>query len=248
VQLDFLFNPGPKKQIANDSLQVGDQLFPLNLIRNPRARRYVLRMSKRGEVRVTIPRGGSQKEALNLAHKNIAWLEAQWKKHQEVKPHDRSWKHGSEILFRGKPTPLAVAEKNSIRLVQFAEEELAVDAVINDIKPAVEQHLWNLAKIELPPRVEELAKEHDFKYTRLTVRNQRSRWGSCSPTGTISLNWRLIQMPPSVRDYIILHELVHTRFLNHSVKYWREVKRVCPGYRESEQWMKLNSDQLLTSA
>jgi predicted metal-dependent hydrolase len=248
VQLDFLFNPGPKKQITNDVLQVGDQLFPLNLIRNPRARRYVLRMSKRGEVRVTIPRGGSQKEALNLANKNIAWLEGQWKKHQETKSHDRSWNHGSEILFRGKPTSLVVVEKDSIRLVQFADEELAVDAVIKDIKPAVEHHLWNLARIELPPRVEELAAQHEFKYARLTVRNQSSRWGSCSPTGTISLNWRLIQVPPSVRDYIILHELAHTRFLNHSAKYWREVKRVCPDYRDAERWMKANSGRLLAPA
>lgn len=248
MQLDFLFNPGPKKQVANDSLQVGGQLFPLHLVRNPRARRYVLRMGKRGEVRVTIPRGGSQKEALNLAHKNLAWLEAQWKKHQETKAHDHSWKHGCEILFRGQATSLAVVEKNSIRLVQFAEEEFAVDAVINDIKPAVEQHLWNLAKVELPPRVAELAAQHEFNYSRLTVRNQRSRWGSCSPTGTISLNWRLVQMPPSVRDYIILHELTHTRFLNHSAKYWREVKRVCPEYREAERWMKVHSDRLLNAA
>jgi predicted metal-dependent hydrolase len=61
------------------------------------------------------------------------------------------------------------------------------------------------------------------------------------------LNWRLIQMPPSVRDYIILHELAHTRFLNHSAKYWREVKRVCPDYREAEHWMKVNSGRLLTA-
>lgn len=245
MQLDFLFNPGPKKQIANDVLQVGEQLLPLNLVRNPRARRYVLRLSKRGEVRVTIPRGGSQKEALSLAHKNIVWLEGQLQKHQETEVRDGGWKHGSEILFRGKPTALTVLEKDSIRVVQFGDEELAVDAVIDDIKPAVERHLWNLAKIELPPRVEELSAHHEFKYSRLTVRNQRSRWGSCSPTGTISLNWRLIQMPASVGDYIIFHELVHTRFLNHSAKYWREVKRVCPDYRDSERWMKINGDRLL---
>jgi predicted metal-dependent hydrolase len=76
------------------------------------------------------------------------------------------------------------------------------------------------------------------------VRNQRSRWGSCSPRGTISLNWRLIQAPPNVRDYIILHELCHLRQMNHSDRFWREVASVCPDYQRAELWLKRNGDLL----
>lgn len=76
----------------------------------------------------------------------------------------------------------------------------------------------------------ELAALHGIGVARVSVRNQRSRWGSCSRRGTISLNWRLIQTPEEVRDYIILHELPHRRHMNHSLRFWQEVERLCPGY------------------
>jgi predicted metal-dependent hydrolase len=84
----------------------------------------------------------------------------------------------------------------------------------------------------------ELAKLHGIEVARVSVRNQRSRWGSCSRRGTISLNWRLIQTPAWVRDYIILHELAHRREMNHSDRFWREVERLCPDYLAAERWLK----------
>jgi predicted metal-dependent hydrolase len=79
---------------------------------------------------------------------------------------------------------------------------------------------------------------------RISIRNQRSRWGSCSRRGTISLNWRLIQAPPAVRDYLILHELAHFREMNHSQRFWREVARLCPQFAEAERWLNQHSDLL----
>ncbi len=76
---------------------------------------------------------------------------------------------------------------------------------------------------------------------QVTVRNQpRSRWGSCSSTGTISLNWRLVQTPDAVRDYIIHHELMHLREMNHSARFWARVEEVCPAWRDAERWLKRN--------
>jgi predicted metal-dependent hydrolase len=84
----------------------------------------------------------------------------------------------------------------------------------------------------------ELAALHGIEVGRVSVRNQRSRWGSCSRRGTISLNWRLIQTPERVRDYIILHELAHRRHMNHSPRFWQEVEWLCPDYLEAERWIK----------
>jgi predicted metal-dependent hydrolase len=78
----------------------------------------------------------------------------------------------------------------------------------------------------------------------VSVRNQRSRWGSCSRSATVSLNWRLVQMPAAVSDYIILHELAHLRVMNHSAKYWRVVAQLCPDYRAAEAWLKAHGRQL----
>jgi predicted metal-dependent hydrolase len=79
---------------------------------------------------------------------------------------------------------------------------------------------------------------------RVTVRNQKTRWGSCSSRGTISLNWRLIQTPDFVRDYIILHELAHLRHMNHSARFWQEVKRLCPDLATAKQWIKVHRQLL----
>jgi predicted metal-dependent hydrolase len=92
----------------------------------------------------------------------------------------------------------------------------------------------------LPARAWELAATVGVEVKQVTVRNQRSRWGSCSATGTISLNWRLVQTPDSVRDYIVYHELMHLREMNHSERFWARVEEVCPPWREAELWLKRN--------
>lgn len=101
------------------------------------------------------------------------------------------------------------------------------------------------AERELPARLLELAAAHGLTVGRVSIRNQRSRWGSCSSTGTITLNWRLVRMPPGVRDYVMLHELMHLREANHSKRFWRLVASVCPGHAEARAWLKQHQDQLM---
>jgi len=106
------------------------------------------------------------------------------------------------------------------------------------LPPHAEAQLRRQADVELRPRLAELAAEHGLAVTRVSIRGQRSRWGSCSPSGTISLNWRLAQLPPAVRDYVLIHELAHLRHLNHSARFWKEVARMCPGYTEARAWLR----------
>lgn len=86
----------------------------------------------------------------------------------------------------------------------------------------------------------EVAETLGFRYKRLTFRNQKSKWGSCSANGNINLNWRLIKCPPFVQRYIFIHELCHLTHLNHSDKFWNLVEFHMPNYKEAEQWIKLN--------
>ena len=94
------------------------------------------------------------------------------------------------------------------------------------------------AKRELPPRLLELAREHGLDVPRVSVRNQRWRWGSCSPDGHICLNWRLVTMPDWVRDYVLIHELMHLRRLDHSKKFWKLVAGACPVYQDARRWLR----------
>lgn len=225
---------------ADDWLEVAGQRIRLALVHNARARRYVLRLRPDRTARVTIPRGGSLTEARRFANRNLAWLEAQLKRPPPSSPSPQEWRPGSEVLFRGELVQVK-AEVNGHPVIRLGLEQLTAPILEGDLRPMLERHLRRLAETELSPRVVELATFHQLNVRRVTVRNQRSRWGSCSRRGTISLNWRLIQTPPFVRDYIILHELMHLREMNHSSRFWRQVESVCPDYLQAERWLKQNS-------
>lgn len=94
------------------------------------------------------------------------------------------------------------------------------------------------AKRELPPRLYELARALNLQPERVSIRNQRWRWGSCSPRGHICLNWRLVLMPAWVRDYVLIHELMHLRRLDHSAKFWKLVEQACPEYQSARRWLR----------
>lgn len=129
-------------------------------------------------------------------------------------------------------TQLSRVERERLRI---AGPE-AVDG--RPLTPDFERELRHRAKRELPPRLLELAAQHGLTVTRVSVRNQRSRWGSCARGGRICLNWRLVMVPVWVRDYVMLHELMHLRQMNHSPKFWKLVAGVCPPYKEARAWLR----------
>jgi len=106
--------------------------------------------------------------------------------------------------------------------------------------PEAIQALRRQAARDLPEHLHRLAAHHGLTVSRVSVRNQRSRWGSCSPSGHICLNWRLVLMPDAVRDYVLIHELMHLRRLDHSRHFWRLVAHACPDYQAQRQWLREN--------
>ena len=225
----------------DESLAVNGRQIPMAFVRNPRARRYVLRLRPDGSARVTIPRGVSATEARRFAERNKDWLEGELRRLATRSSRPKEWLIGAEVLFRGELAKIEAGVNGDSGRIRLGTEVINVADPAADLRPAVEHYLWRLATKELPARVVELATAHQAPVRRITVRNQRSRWGSCSRRGTISLNWRLIQAPPFVRDYLILHELSHLRQMNHSTQFWREVERVCPDYEAAERWLKQHS-------
>jgi predicted metal-dependent hydrolase len=244
VQLDWFFGLKPAAAPDDHWLVVGPRRLRLWLIRNRRARRYVLRLRPDGAARVTVPRGGSLAEAKRFAERNVSRLERQLLR-QALRPKQpETWPAGTEILFRGELVRLQPGTNGGGGAICFGTEVVAVADPHGDLRPAIERHLRRLAARELPARVLELAALNRLPVRRVTVRNQRSRWGSCSRRGTISLNWRLVQTPPSVSDYLVIHELAHLAQMNHSRRFWQVVARLCPHYREAERWLKRHSNLL----
>jgi predicted metal-dependent hydrolase len=172
---------------------------PVLLVRHPRARRYVIRVADDGTVRVTVPRWGSKREALEFAERERAWIDKQQRRVEEER-------------------------------ARRAQE--ASDPSVRQLQEGERRDLVARAKRELPSRLLELAKRHALTVRKISVRNQKWRWGSCSPDGHICLNWRLVQMPEAVRDYVLIHELMHLKRLDHSPRFWKLVAAACPDYRE----------------
>src|SRR5687768_12424023 len=162
-------------------------------VRHRRARRYILRVDAGGRIRVTIPRGGSRREADAFALKHLEWIRRQQVNHQV--------------------SGLSAGERRRLR---------------------------RLATEQLSARLRQLAAEHGLSVSRVSIRDQRTRWGSCGRDGHICLNWRLVQMPDWVRDYVLIHELMHLRRLDHSRTYWRLVAGACPRYQEARHWLRAN--------
>ena len=174
-------------------------------VRHQRARRYLLRLDGDGRARVTIPRGGSQREAVAFGLRHLRWIAGQRARHRQ---------------------PVLGADLDA---------DLGGDA---------RRALRARATADLPSRLLDLAAVHGLAVSRVSVRDQRTRWGSCGRNGHICLNWRLALMPEWVRDYVMIHELMHLRQLDHSNQYWRLVAEAYPDYTLARRWLRLHGPSL----
>jgi predicted metal-dependent hydrolase len=200
-----------------------------------RARRYILRVRPDGGLRVTIPRGGSRLEASRFVQRQAEWIQ-QERARVLSRALPLQWRDGGAVLLRGEPVRLEVSEGRTV--VRYGGRSLRVPAGAVDLRRYVEADLRVLARVELGARLRELAATHGLTIAGMSIRNQKSRWGSCSREGRIALNFRLVQMPPHVSDYVLLHELMHLKQQNHSIRFWRLVESVCPDFRAAERWLK----------
>jgi predicted metal-dependent hydrolase len=212
----------------------------VEFVRMRRARRYILRVRPDGTLRITLPRGGSRAEALRFAEEHRRWIEQErtrvTSEHTPI-----TWNAGTAILLRGRKEIISISADG--RTATYGDRAVPIDDAAN-LRPAIESDLKALARVELVPRMQALAVENAVSIERVLIRNQRSRWGSCAPSGAIALNFRLVQMPPDVRDYVLIHELMHRRQQNHSRRFWRLVEAACPHFRDAERWLKTQGRSL----
>lgn len=213
---------------------------------NPRAKRLRLTL-KADRVWVTIPPRTSQATTDRFLRETDSWLREQWKKIQLRKqqhdanlaqnPHfapNNTLENQVHLPVYGAIWVFDVSEKYS--RIKESEQALYVPEVNKN------EHLrkWVRAKAQayLPNRLAELAAEHGFQYSGCTVRHARTRWGSCSRTGSINLNASLILLAPELLDYVLLHELCHTREFNHSPRFWAEMYEVDPAFKAHRHALK----------
>ena len=219
-----------------------DEASAVEFVRVRRARRYILRVRPDGTLRVTIPRGGSRSQALAFLGRHLDWVTRERSRvARERAP--VTWTHGSSILVGGEPNLLRIERVNGRLLANYADRTTVVQST-GDVRVEIERDLRALAAERLVPRLREFAAQHGLDVGRVTIRSQRSRWGSCSRSGAIALNFRLVQMPQMISDYVLIHELMHLKQQNHGPRFWALVERACPDYRDAEAWLRVSGRAL----
>lgn len=183
----------------------------VHYIHNRRAKNLAIRINQQGEVRVTIPRYVSRRKAEAFLMLKKGWIVRKLSEINHISHMGQMLKEGDVIDVRGKIIPV-VLKKDSV-----------------DVEEAVWRILLKEARDYLPGRVAMLAAMHGFSITGVKVRRMKTRWGSCTAKNTINLNSWLVMLPESLSDYVILHELMHTRHRDHSKRFWEALDRITDG-------------------
>ena len=141
-----------------------------------------------------------------------------------------------------------ILEKNDSWIQKHIEMLREKQAEAEDVKKLTAEEIKTLAEQALkliPQRVAYFARQVGVTYGRITIRNQKTRWGSCSSKGNLNFNCLLMLAPTEILDYVVVHELCHRKEMNHSKAFWTEVEKVLPDYRQSVQWLKENGNQIM---
>lgn len=244
-QGEFPFVAPADTQVEHLTLPDGSSA-PILIRESARALRYRISVAPGGEVRVTIPKRGSRRRALQFAREQAAWIARHVRRMAKRSPRlPPKLGPADKVLFRGEWLSLIFGMDQGAPTIRIGDESMPIIDVASDLTPAVRLLLRRVAEREIPPRTRELADQHGCALGQIAVRDLKASWGRCqharrgtSDGARVSLNWRLVQAPTFVRDYVILHELMHIREMNHSARFWTEVGSVCPSYREAERWLK----------
>ena len=231
--------PGP---LEPSSLTAGGETLRVVFRRHAQARRLVLRLDAGGGgVLVTVPRGISRARALEFVERSSSWIERQLRV------------RGSLIrLEPGHVVPLRgigheIHEAGSLRGVVTADPLRRIITVPGEA-PHLRRRLLAFLKAEarndLLRASEKYAAMMGVSFRRITLRDQRSRWGSCSASGELSYSWRLILTPDYVLDYVAAHEVAHLRHLNHGAGFWRLVLSHCPAAARAKNWLQHNGQDV----
>ena len=230
--------------------------IPYRIRRSERARRARILVDGDG-VEVVVPRRFPLREVEPFVEEKRAWIERTLRRLRETEaelPAARL-EDGGFVPYLGESLTLSVrvepgrqrehlarrGDELRVVLPAHAEQLLAGDGALRD---ALERWYRKRARIEVAPRLDAACARAGTSYTRLQIRGQRTRWASCSSTGAMSFNWRLLLAPAEILDYVVEHEVAHLERLDHSPRFWRLLASRCPDWREHEAWLRRHGHAL----
>ncbi|MBW6507036.1 MAG: M48 family metallopeptidase [Rhodobacteraceae bacterium] len=210
----------------------------LTLRRSARARRFSLRVSRvDGQVTLTLPTWAPEAEAMDFAREKAPWVRAALARRA---PQSLPG-FGTSVPVEGRMLALTAAP---VRTPRIEAEALLLPPDAARLGVRLVTFLRFVARQRLQAACTRHAEALGRSFTRITLRDTRSRWGSCAPDGSLMFSWRLILAPPEVLEYVAAHEVAHLAEMNHSPAFWAVVARLCPGYAAPRAWLKQNGQAL----
>ncbi len=216
--------------------------FTVQIIRSRARKKSVCIAVNRGGVRVRIPKTLSEQSVRELIVNRAAWIKQKINEARQTPPVPvKQFINGEPFPYLGKQYKLKIIHRNTPSLkLKRGYFEASVDQSNSDIQSLLIDWYRRHASIHLTAKTERFAKIIGVAPNAVTVKGYRSRWGSCSSSGNISYNWRIILAPHRIIDYVVVHELCHLLEHNHSSRYWQHVERYTPDWRQCRDWLKNN--------
>jgi predicted metal-dependent hydrolase len=205
---------------------------------SPRARRLTLKVAPGAPLEIVVPVGTGEREIERMLRRNRDWIDRKTAEAEELAARpalglDRAgvvWLHGIAV-----PVQLRGGARSSARL---AHGRLLVGGGAEQAAGAIDRWYRREARLRLTEATRREARRLGLRPRRLSIRDPRTRWGSCSPEGALSFSWRLLLAPGEILDYVVVHELCHLRELNHSPAFWRLLDEARPGWRAEARWLR----------
>jgi predicted metal-dependent hydrolase len=220
-------------------------VYLVRLRRHRQARRYTLRIvAATHEVILTLPPRGSLKEARAFAQKHGGWIAARLGRLPEAV------RFADGVIVPLGGVPHRIAHRRGMRGTVWTETAASGERLlcVAGEAPHIDRRIGDFLRREAKRRLEaaslRFAAELDARIRRISVRDQASRWGSCSTTGVLSYSWRLILAPEFVLNYLAAHEVAHLVEMNHSARFWRIVLRLCPDHEQAKAWLDAHGSDL----
>lgn len=194
---------------------------------------------------VVLPRNMPEKTGLEFAKEKMVWIRKSLNRQKKIQEQYSLFTEDSQFKTRMHSLVIQKHDRKTIK-TRISTDKILVcypdfadvkdNRIQSVIRKAIEETWYLEAKILLPQRVRELAELHKFSYNKLSIKNAKTRWGSCSSNNNINLNLQLMRLPDSLIDYVILHELTHTMKKHHQATFWKHLEKMIPDarYRDKE--------------
>lgn len=231
----------PKKTIFLQD--IGDVVF----MKRKNSRSIRIKVSFDGIINVSLPIWAPYKEAIYFVKSKNEWILSQLKDnfHYQIKADERIGKaHRVRIVYESRDNIVSRVTNSEIIIKLPLLKSESSESVQQELRKAAIRALKKEAKVLLPQRLDELAKKYKFKYRSVSIKNLKSRWGSCSSQKDIALNCFLMQLPWDLIDYVLLHELLHTRIMAHGNAFWSELNNFVPNLQAKRNSIKSHHPKL----